>query len=213
MHMSQELITAFIEIREADVRRIAAELLEAGADPMTILDAGRQALEIIGKRFEAGQAFVPELIMSGEIMAEITALVKPKLEQTASVEALGKVLIGTVEGDIHDIGKDVVVFMLDANGFEVVDLGVDVLPQTFVSKIKETKPDVVALSGLLTLAYQSMKETVDAIKEAGLRDQVKIMIGGAPVDDHVRVFSGADAWGKDAMEAVSFAKQWTGGQK
>lgn len=211
--MSQELITAFTEIREEDVRKIAAELLEAGADPMTILDAGRQALEIIGQRFEAGQAFVPELIMAGEIMGEITALVKPKLEQSALAESLGKVVIGTVEGDIHDIGKDVVVFMLDANGFEVVDLGVDVAPQTFVSKIKETKPDVVALSGLLTLAYQSMKETVDAIKEAGLRDQVKIMIGGAPVDDHVRVFSGADAWGKDAMEAVSFAKQWTGGQK
>lgn len=211
--MSQELIAAFVEIREEDVRRITAELLESGADPMAILEAGREALEIIGQRFEAGQAFVPELIMAGEIMGEITALVKPKLEQTASAEALGKVLVGTVEGDIHDIGKDVVVFMLDANGFEVIDLGVDVTPQTFVDKVKEVKPDVVALSGLLTLAYQSMKDTVEAIKEAGLRDQVKIMIGGAPVDEHVRVFSGADAWGKDAMEAVAFAKQWTGGQK
>jgi 5-methyltetrahydrofolate--homocysteine methyltransferase len=211
--MSQELIAAFVEIREEDVRRITAELLESGADPMAVLEAGREALEIIGQRFEAGQAFVPELIMAGEIMGEITALVKPKLEQTASAEALGKVLVGTVEGDIHDIGKDVVVFMLDANGFEVIDLGVDVTPQTFVDKVKEVKPDVVALSGLLTLAYQSMKDTVEAIKEAGLRDQVKIMIGGAPVDEHVRVFSGADAWGKDAMEAVAFAKQWTGGQK
>ncbi len=211
--MSQELIAAFVEIREEDVRRITAELLESGTDPMAVLEAGREALEIIGQRFEAGQAFVPELIMAGEIMGEITALAKPKLEQTASAETLGRVLVGTVEGDIHDIGKDVVVFMLEANGFDVVDLGVDVTPQTFVEKVKEVKPDAVALSGLLTLAYQSMKETVDAIKEAGLRDQVKIMIGGAPVDDHVRVFSGADAWGKDAMEAVAFAKQWTGGQK
>jgi 5-methyltetrahydrofolate--homocysteine methyltransferase len=100
--------------------------------------------------------------------------------------------------------------MLDANGFEVIDLGVDVAPATFVEKIRETQPDVVGLSGLLTLAFDSMKATVDTIREAGLREKVKIMIGGAPVDDHVREYAGADAWGKDAMEAVALAKQWTG---
>jgi 5-methyltetrahydrofolate--homocysteine methyltransferase len=149
--------------------------------------------------------------MAGEMMGKITEMVKPKMAQDAPAESLGTVLVGTVEGDIHDIGKDVVVFMLEANGFEVVDLGVDVSPAAFAEKIAEVNPDVVGLSGLLTLAFQSMKETVDAIEEAGLRDQVKIMIGGAPVDEHVQEFAGADAWGKDAMAAVSLAKQWAGG--
>jgi 5-methyltetrahydrofolate--homocysteine methyltransferase len=178
---------------------------------LQILDACKQALEIIGQRFESSQAFVPELIMAGEMMGQVTAIVKPQLEKQAPPERLGKVLMGTVAGDIHDIGKDVVVFMLDANGFEVIDLGVDIEPQTFVDKIRETQPDVVGLSGLLTLAFQSMKETVDAIKEAGLRDEVKIMIGGAPVDEHVQEHAGADAWGKDAMEAVSMVREWVGG--
>jgi 5-methyltetrahydrofolate--homocysteine methyltransferase len=149
--------------------------------------------------------------MAGEMMTAVTDLVKPKIEEETPAKPLGTVLMGTVEGDIHDIGKDVVVFMLEANGFEVIDIGVDVSPSDFVTKIQETKPQVVGLSGLLTLAFQSMKETVDAIKEAGLRDEVKVMIGGAPVDEHVQKHAGADAWGKDAMEAVALAKKWIGG--
>ncbi|NIV35194.1 MAG: methionine synthase [Anaerolineae bacterium] len=210
--MSQALIDAFIDMREADVLAITGELLEGGTEPLAIVDACKQALEIIGQRFEEGEAFVPELVMSGEMMGQITDLVKPQIEQESAIEPLGKVLMGTVEGDIHDIGKDVVVFMLDANGFEVIDLGVDVAPETFVEKIRETQPDVVGLSGLLTLAFESMKETVDAIQAAGLRDEVKIMIGGAPVDEHVQEYAGADAWGADAMQAVSLAKKWVGGQ-
>ena len=209
--MSQALIDAFTDMREADVLKIANELLEGGAAPLEILEACKQALEIIGQHFEAGEAFVPELIMSGEMMGQVTDLVKPRIVQEAPTERLGKVLMGTVAGDIHDIGKEVVVFMLNANGFEVVDLGVDVEPATFVEKIRETGPAVVGLSGLLTLAFDSMKETVEAIKEAGRRDRVKIMIGGAPVDDHVQEYTGADGWGKDAMAAVSLAKQWVGG--
>jgi methanogenic corrinoid protein MtbC1 len=210
--MSQALIDAFTDMREADVLRITHELLDGGAAPLEILEACKEALEVIGRRFEAGQAFVPDLIMAGEMMGQVTALVKPQIEQEAPTERLGKVLMGTVAGDIHDIGKEVVVFMLDANGFAVTDLGVDVEPETFVEKIREIQPDVVGLSGLLTLAFDSMKETVDAIKAAGLRDRVKIMIGGAPVDEHVQEYAGADAWGKNAMEAVSLARQWTGGQ-
>ena len=191
--MTEALIDAFADIREAEVLSITTEMLEGGADPMEILNACRDALDIIGRRFEAGQAFVPELIMAGEMMTAVTDLVKPKIEEEAPTEPLGTVLMGTVEGDIHDIGKDVVVFMLEANGFEVIDIGVDVSPADFVAKIQETKPQVIGLSGLLTLAFQSMKETVDAIKEAGLRDEVKVMIGGAPVDEHVQKHAGADA--------------------
>jgi methylmalonyl-CoA mutase cobalamin-binding domain/chain len=208
--MSEAMIEAFVEMREGDLYQIASDLLAGGTDPFAVLDDCRQALDIIGQRFEHGQAFVPELVMAGEMMGRIKALVKPRIDQEKPAEYLGQVLMGTVYGDIHDIGKDVVTFMLEANGFQVIDLGVDVTPQAFVDKIKEVQPDVVGLSGLLTLAFQSMKETVDAIKEAGLRDNVKIMIGGAPVDEHVQEYTGADAWGKDAMEAVSLAKQWTG---
>jgi len=209
--MTQELIAAFVDIREEEALQRTKELLAEGTEPMVILDACREALDIIGQRFERKEAFVPELIMAGEMMNAITEVVKPKLAQEKPTEPLGKVLMGTVEGDIHDIGKDVVVFMLEANGFEVIDLGVDVSPDAFVQKIGETRPDVVGMSGLLTLAFQSMKETVDAIREAGLRDEVKIMLGGAPVDEHVQEYSGADGWGKDAMEAVALARQWVGG--
>jgi len=116
-----------------------------------------------------------------------------------------------VAGDIHDIGKDLVTFMLDVSGFEVFDLGIDVPVQKFVDAIKETGSTVVGLSGFLTLAFDSMKETVDAIKEAGLRDDVKIMIGGGQMDEQVRDFAGADAFGKNAMEAVKLAQGWIGG--
>ena len=138
-------------------------------------------------------------------------MVKPKITKAAEVKRIGKVVVGTVAGDIHDIGKDLVVFMLDVNGFEVLDLGIDVPAQKFVDAIKETGSKVVGLSGFLTLAFQSMKDTVEAIKKAGLRDKVKIMIGGGQIDDQVRSFTGADAYGKDAMEAVKLAKGWIGG--
>ena len=166
----------------------------------------------VGQRFEAGEYFVPELILAGEILKSISAEVKPHLQQSAAAKQGAKVLLGTVKGDIHDIGKDIVNFMLDVNGFQVTDLGVDVPPEKFVEQIKQLQPPVVALSGFLTLSYSSMKETVDAIKAAGLRDRVKIMIGGGTVDEQICAYAGADAYGKDAMAAVNLAKQWTGGK-
>ena len=150
-------------------------------------------------------------MMAGEILKEIADEVKPLMKKQQGAAKSGKVIIGTVAGDIHDIGKDIVVFMLDVNGFEVLDLGIDVPVQKFVDKIKETGSKVVGLSGFLTLAFQSMKDTVEAIKGAGLRNKVKIMIGGGQIDDQVKVFAGADAYGKDAMEGVKLAKGWIGG--
>ena len=145
------------------------------------------------------------------MLKTISAEVKPYLKQSVGSTKVGKVLLGTVQGDIHDIGKDIVNFMLDVNNFEVKDLGVDVPVQTFVDEVKSYQPDVVALSGFLTLSYSSMKETVEAIKAAGLREQVKIMIGGGAVDEQICAYAQADAFGKDAMAAVALAKQWTGG--
>jgi 5-methyltetrahydrofolate--homocysteine methyltransferase len=145
------------------------------------------------------------------MMNEIMAVIKPGLAESTTEESLGKVIIGTVAGDIHDIGKDIVSFMLNVNGFDVLDLGVDVPAEKFTEAIKDFQPQVVGLSGFLTLTYDVMKDTIEAIKAAGLRDGVKIMIGGGQMDDQVKTYTGADAYGKNAMAAVKLAKDWIGG--
>ncbi len=204
--MSQKLIDAITEMREEDALKITQEMLDAGTDPLDILEACRQAMDVIGKRFETGESFIPELILAGEMMTQISDIVKPHMQQDASAEKLGKIVIGTVEGDIHDIAKDIVAFMLDINGFDVTDLGVDVPPAKFVEAVKETGANIVGLSGFLTLAYDPMKDTVAALKDAGL--DVKVMIGGGQVDEQIRDYTGADAYGRDAMAAVALAKDW-----
>jgi methanogenic corrinoid protein MtbC1 len=209
--MSQELVKAMADMREDDALRLAQEMLAGGADPLAILDSAREAMDIVGKRFERGEYYLPELIMAGEMLNQITDLVKPQLAQMPQVERKGTVVIGSVAGDIHDIGKNIVSFMLDVNGFEVHDLGIDISPRKFVQAIEELEPAVVGLSGFLTLAFDSMKDTVAAIEAAGLRDRVKIMIGGGQITDKIREYTGADAYGDDAMEAVALAQRWIGG--
>ncbi len=211
--MEEKLFDAIVEMKEDEALALAKEQLEGGADPLKLVDLFRRAVEEVGNRYEKGDYFLPELMMTGQIMNQLAELTKGRISAEAAVSGKnrGRVLIGTVKGDIHDIGKNIVTFLLDANGFEVKDLGVDVPVDRFVEAVKEFKPRVVGLSALLTLAFDPMKETVDAIKNAGLRDEVKIMVGGAPVNDQIREFTGADAWGKDAVEAVSLAKQWVGG--
>jgi 5-methyltetrahydrofolate--homocysteine methyltransferase len=151
---------------------------------------------------------VPELILAGEILRQISDVVKPYLTQATEVKKIGRVVIGTVEGDIHDIGKDIVAFMLDANGFEVKNLGVDVPAAKFVAAVKDFQPQVVGLSGFLTLAYEPMKNTIKALRDAGFTG--KVMIGGGEMDEQVKHYTGADAYGRDAVAAVSLAKQWIG---
>jgi methanogenic corrinoid protein MtbC1 len=206
--MSGELTNAIAELKENEALKLTKEKLDRGEDPHKILEESRNGMSIVGKRFSEGEYFLPELIYSGEILKEVNELVKPKLTTGVETKRIGKCIIGTVAGDIHDIGKDIVVFMMDVSGFEVYDLGIDVPPQKFVDKIKETNAPIVGLSGFLTLAFDSMKETVEAIKSAGLRDKVKIMIGGGQIDEEIRKYSGADAYGRDAMTAVALAKQW-----
>ena len=209
--MSQKLIDAIADMREDEALEVVREMVESGAQPMAILDDVKAAMDIVGQRFEEGVYFLPELMLAGEMLNEIIEVVKPGLSESAAEERLGKVVIGTVEGDIHDIGKDIVSFMLNVHGFEVLDLGVDVPAQKFTEAIKEFQPQVVGLSGFLTLTYDVMKDTIEAIKAAGLRDGVKIMIGGGQMDEQVRVHTGADAYGKNAMTAVKLAKDWIGG--
>ncbi|MFO7773900.1 MAG: cobalamin-dependent protein [Dehalococcoidia bacterium] len=208
--MATNLVDALADLKEQEALKIVEDRLNAKEDPLKILDDARKGMEIVGQRFASSEYFIPDLVYSGEILKAVTEMVKPKLTKTVESKKLGKIVFGTVAGDIHDIGKDIVVFMLDVNGFEVYDLGVDVPAQKFVEKIKETGAPVVGLSGFLTLAFDSMKQTVDAIKAAGLRDRVNVMIGGGQITEEVRDYTGADAYGKDAMAGVTLAKKWAG---
>mgnify|MGYP000035353026 CR=1 FL=1 len=207
----ETLVEAIVGMREKEALENAQALLDAGVDPLQLIEASRRAVEEIGERFEKGEYFLPELMLAGEMVKRISEMVKDRITSESPEKRLGKVVIGTVKGDIHDIGKNIVSFLLDANGFEVVDLGVDVPAERFVEAVRELEPQVVGMSCLLTLAYEPMKETVRALEEAGLRERVKIMIGGAATDDRIRAYTGADAWGKDAAAAVSLARGWVGG--
>ena len=208
--MAKDLVKALADLEEQEVIKIVEDRVKANEDPLKILEDARKGMEIVGNRFANSEYFIPDLVYSGEILKSVTELVKPKMTGVAESKKLGKIVFGTVAGDIHDIGKDIVVFMLDVNGFEVHDLGVDVSAQKFVDKIKETGAPIVGLSGFLTLAFDSMKRTVEAIQAAGLRDKVKVMIGGGQMTEEVSRYTGADAYGKDAMAGVALAKKWIG---
>jgi methanogenic corrinoid protein MtbC1 len=209
--MQEQLVHTIADMREEEALELVKEMVGGGTEPMAILDAVKEAMAIVGQRYEEGTYFLPELMLSGEMLNQITEILKPELAKLPEVKREGRVLMGTVEGDIHDIGKNIVTFMLDVNGFDVLDLGVDVSPQKYVEAISDFQPQVVGLSGFLTLAFDTMKETVDAIQAAGLRDQVKIMVGGGQMDDQVKAYTGADGYGRDAMAAVKLAKDWIGG--
>ncbi|MGD1017364.1 MAG: cobalamin-dependent protein [Roseiarcus sp.] len=208
-----QLVDWLADMQEDDALALAKRmLLEEGADPARVLDLCRAAMDIVGKRFEAGEYFLPELVIAGEMLDKIGRLAKPLIRSGPEGESkkLGKVLIGSVHGDLHDIGKNIVSFMLDINGFEVKDIGVDVPPKTFIDEIDAFKPDVVGLSGFLTLAFDSMKETIAAFEQAGLRGRFKTMIGGGQIDETVRAYTGADAFGINAVEAVALCRNWLG---
>jgi len=209
--MNDKLVYLMADLKEKETIALVKELIEEGADPTEILNSARAAMELVGKRFEKEEYFIPDLVLAGEIMRGISEIVKPLLKKEEADIKKGKVLIGTVAGDIHDIGKDIVTFMLDVSGYEVLDLGIDVPVSSFVEKTREFQPRVVGLSGFLTLAFDSMKKTVEALEKAGLRDKVKIMIGGGQIDDEVRKYVRADAFGKDAVAAVNLCRQWIGG--
>jgi 5-methyltetrahydrofolate--homocysteine methyltransferase len=212
-NQEKQLVEWLADMNEDDAFALAKRmLLEEGANPIRVLNLCRTAMDIVGKRFEKGEYFLPELVLAGEMLENIGAIAKPLIKQAPGDEPkkLAKVLIGTVHGDLHDIGKNIVTFMLDINGFDVKDIGVDVPVETFLDKINAFQPDVVGLSGFLTLAFDSMKETIEAIQGAGMRDKVKIMIGGGQIDEIVRSYTGADAFGTNAIDAVTLCKSWSG---
>jgi methanogenic corrinoid protein MtbC1 len=209
--IEQALVRAIAEMEEDEALNLANRMIEQGALPQRVLDACRAAMDVVGQRFEQGEYFLPELMMAGEMLEQIGAIVKPLLLAGGGTEAAKAgpvVLIGTVAGDLHDIGKNIVTFILEVNGFNVVDLGIDVPIDDFVAAVRQHRPAVVGLSGFLTLAFDAMRDTVAAIDAAGLRDGLKIMIGGGQVDEIVRAYTGADAFGLNAMAAVSLCQEW-----
>jgi len=210
--MTESLIHALVEMQEAEALQKAKQLLDEGTDPMNILEACSKAMKTVGKRFEQGEYFLPHLIMAGVMLKQISETIKPLIKEEKTEAGRGRVLMGTVRGDIHDIGKNMVIFLLEVNGFEVRDIGIDQPLENFLKAIREFQPQVVGMSGLLTLAFDSMKETVRAIEDAGLREKVRIMIGGAQVTEQVKDYTGADAYGPDALAGVRLVEQWIGGE-
>ncbi|MCK2088691.1 cobalamin-dependent protein [Thauera aromatica] len=209
----RELVEWLADMNEDDALALARRmLLEDKKSPLRVLELCRMAMDIVGKRFEEGEYFLPELVLAGEMLEQVGAIAKPLLVdgEGEGAKKLGRVLVGTVHGDLHDIGKNIVSFMLDINGYEVKDIGIDVPVATFVDEVRSFKPDVVALSGFLTLAFDSMKETVEAFEKEGLRDQFKIMVGGGQIDETVRAYTGADGFGVNAVEAVNLCNRWLG---
>lgn len=182
------------------------QALASGYTAQEILnDAMIPAMDEVGKQYECGEFYLAEMLVAAKAMQASVALLRPSLRE-ANVESTGKVIIGTVKGDLHDIGKNLVAMILEGAGFEVIDLGTDVSPQRFVAAVQENSPHIVALSALLTTTMSNMKATVDALTAAGVRSQVKVMIGGAPVNDEYALHIGADGYTPDASQAVALAR-------
>lgn len=197
------------ELEEDKALEAVRSALAAGEDPMALVEGLREGMSVVGARFEAKEYYLSELIMSAEIFKEAIGLIEPHLDGGGD-GSKGIVVLGTVEGDVHDIGKNIVGTLLRCEGYEVHDLGVDVAPRAFLDKLEETGAGLLALSGLLTPAFDSMKVTVEALAQEGLREKVRVIIGGGPVNERVVDFTGADAYGFDAAEAVKLANLYLG---
>jgi 5-methyltetrahydrofolate--homocysteine methyltransferase len=195
---------------ESKVVELTQKALDEGIGPEEILNDGFiPAMEIVGSKFQANEIYVPEMLISAKAMKAGMKVLEPLLTE-AGVEPVGKIVIGTVKGDLHDIGKNLVAMMLEGGGFEVIDAGVDVSPEKFMDLVKEKKPDILGLSALLTTTMGETKNVIDAFKENGLRNDIKIMVGGAPLTDDYAKEIGADGYSSDAASAVDLAKKLLG---
>jgi len=208
-----DLADALANLDEDEVRKLVREKIDAGAEPMSIIDECRKGMDIVGERYKSKDYFLSELIISGEMFKEAMAVVEPLLKGGREADPLSKMVLGTVKGDIHNIGKDIVATLLTAAGFEVYDLGIDVQPSALVEKLVETGAPILGMSGLLTPSFESMKETVKAVEAAGLRDKVRIIIGGGIVTEKVGEYVGADAFTNDGTEGVDICKRFVKGGK
>lgn len=203
-----ELYTAILEGQRDEARESVETALKTGIPPGEVLEAMVNAMGEVGRLFEEGEYFVPEMLIAARAMKTGMDILKPKLVD-ADIQPVGSVIAGTVKGDLHDIGKNLVCMMLEGAGFQVVDLGTDVSPDAFVSAVQEHHPDFVAMSALLTTTMPNMQNTIEALKAAGLREKVKVLIGGAPITDAYAEKIGADGYAPDASRAVKLAKSLT----
>ena len=204
----QAIIDAMADLEEDELYDFMNEIMDNGGEGVQdALEACQEGMKIVGDRFEEGEYFVGDLIYAGEILTEATNIIKPALTGDGQ-EKYGKMILCTVKNDLHDIGKNIVRAMLEAGGFEVMDLGIDVDPQTIVDTAKNEGIKIIALSGVLTLAVDSMKDTIEAFKAAGMRDDIKIMVGGAPVTETVCASVGADEWALSPQKTVSVCQAW-----
>ncbi len=210
--MSEKLSDLFLVLDRDAVMEIVRGRLGAGEDPLQILDDCRSGMDQVGERFRKGDFFLAELILSAEIFKEVAAVIEPNLSRAKPARTRGRVLIGTLRGDIHDLGKNILITLLRAQAFEVQDLGVDVPPSVVVEKVREFKPHFVGFSALITTAFPNMKEAVALLHRASLRDGVKVMIGGGVTTPAVRDYVGADFQTTDAMEGVTYCLKMTGGK-
>lgn len=200
--LKEAIISGEEVVVEAEVNRALAE----GADASDILNNGLTAgMEVVGRRFKSGEMFLPEVMLSSEVMHKGLNILKPLLAE-AKTKAAARVVMGTVEGDIHDIGKRIVGFLLTGSGFEVIDLGVDVKADKFIQAIEDYKPDVLGMSALLTTTMPNMRQVIDLLKERGMRDKVKVMVGGASVNEQFAKLIGADGYAPEASSAVDWVK-------
>jgi 5-methyltetrahydrofolate--homocysteine methyltransferase len=202
----EQLKQSVIEGNAASAQTLVKQALSEGLAAEQILNEGLiAAMQEVGKMFEIGEYYVPEMLIAARAMKGGLELLRPALT-AANVQAIGKIVIGTVQGDLHDIGKNLVAMMMEGAGFEVIDLGVDVSPEKFVEAVKTHQPNVVGCSALLTTTMPKMKATLDALSQAGMRNKVKVMVGGAPVTDKYAIEIGADAFASDASSAANIAK-------
>jgi 5-methyltetrahydrofolate--homocysteine methyltransferase len=202
----EEISKYLIEGNANQVKELTQKAVDEGTPAGDVLNKALiPGMDIVGQRFRANEFYVPEVLIAARAMHASMDVLKPLLAE-GDVETAGKVLLGTVKGDLHDIGKNLVGMMLEGGGFEVIDIGTDVKPETFVEDIKKHKPDIVGLSALLTTTMVAMKDTINAISEAGVRDQVKVMVGGAPVTQRYSDEIGADGYAADASSAVDVAR-------
>lgn len=206
---NSQLSQLVADLEEEAVLEIVRKRLAAGDDPLQIIDECNEGMRAVGQLYEQGTYFVAGLIMSGEIFREVVELVQPYIEHQSQGKISGRVLVGTVSGDIHDIGKNMFGMLLAVHGFEVIDLGVDVPPDVFAAKVVEIKPDIVGLSGLITASFETMKETVSALRSQAkvLGLSFPIIIGGGMIDDQVCQYVGADYWMPDAMAGVRLCEE------
>lgn len=205
-----DLAQSVIDGSVDQVKDQVKSLISSGTDPLEIINQGLIAgMNVVGSRFKAGDMYVPEVLMSARSMSSGLELVKPLIGEQ-DMKSQGKVLLGTVKGDLHDIGKNLVSMMMESGGLEVINLGIDVAPEKFIEAVKEYTPDIVAMSALLTTTMPGMKETIELLEEEGLRDKVKVIIGGAPVSREFANSIGADGYAPDAASATDLCKELMG---